>query len=234
MKLKPFKTRLLRNYSTGKKFVFLEGPAGVGKTSICNLLSKNGFNVRFEKFVELCDANPIYSPIGSIMSIKWVSTLLSSLENYNKEQNTETTIKYPNIVFIDRSLLSPYIYARGSLNNYYVLDAMKEVKQVFNCTVVLCKTDYSIMRDRLKSRYDRGDEQEKEIRKSLGELNENYLHYIVNRYKRLEREGWFELSIDSGKDINKVTLEMLEQIGVETNTLDWTPHSIPNNQEIKI
>ena len=164
------------------------------------------------------------------MSIKWVSTLLSSLEKYNKEFDEEKSNNHlSSIVFIDRSFLSPYIYARGTLNNHYVLDAMKEVKQIFNCTVVHCKTDYGIMKERLKSRYDRGNDQEKEIRKSLGELNDTYLHFITNRYKRLEREGWFELSIDCGNEINGVTLGLLENLGVDLKKLEWKPEEFCKN-----
>eukprot|EP01091_Cochliopodium_minus_P003149 TRINITY_DN12995_c0_g1_i1.p1 TRINITY_DN12995_c0_g1~~TRINITY_DN12995_c0_g1_i1.p1 ORF type:complete len:252 (-),score=41.21 TRINITY_DN12995_c0_g1_i1:70-825(-) len=232
-----------RNYSSqplekGPKFVFLEGPAGVGKTSICNLLEKNRFNVRYEKFVELCDANPLYSPTGSIMTIKFVSTLLSSLERYHKEYNEDTSISEQDdkknydatirkkIIFIDRSFLSPYIYARGQLNNHYVLDAMKEVKQTYPSTVVLCQTNEETMRDRLRNRYDKGDDQEKEIRKSLGELNDNYLHFIRNRYKRLERDCWFELSIDCSNDINTVTSDLLAKVGVDIKEIDWTPANL--------
>ena len=163
------------------------------------------------------------------MSIKFVSSLLSYLETYSKEYEKkwkEGTLENQHgqgageVVFIDRSFLTPYIYERD-LKNDYVLDAMREVKQVFRCKVVLCKAPFEVIKQRLIDRYERGSEEEKEIRESLGELNDMYVQTIVNKYKRLEREGWFELSLDTSGELNEVTQSLLATVGLDYDLSKW-------------
>jgi deoxyadenosine/deoxycytidine kinase len=36
------------------QFVFIEGAAATGKSSLCEQLHKDGYTVQFENFVELC------------------------------------------------------------------------------------------------------------------------------------------------------------------------------------
>ena len=52
---------------TAPRFVFLEGGAATGKTSVCEELAARQYTVRFENFVELCAANTRYEPSGSVM-----------------------------------------------------------------------------------------------------------------------------------------------------------------------
>ena len=49
------------------RFVFLEGGAATGKSSVCKELATRGFTVQFENFVELCAANSRYEASGSVL-----------------------------------------------------------------------------------------------------------------------------------------------------------------------
>jgi len=50
-------TQATTSASTARRhlqFVFIEGAAATGKSSLCEELHKNGYAVQFENFVELC------------------------------------------------------------------------------------------------------------------------------------------------------------------------------------
>ena len=55
-----------------------------------------------------------------------------------------------------RSFLTPWIYTRRELNNLYVLDAMREIRQAYDCRLVLCEAAPVDVRQRLQARYDAG------------------------------------------------------------------------------
>jgi len=203
------------------RFVFLEGEAATGKSTICQILKSRGYTVQFEDFVELCKLNSRYNPQGSIVSIKWVCSQFLAMERFiqqheenltNNQKNNNTNpplnllednnlskkLFKGNIVFFDRSLLTPYVYVRNGLNNFYVRDAMMEIRKTFPCVAFLCKTNRETIVTRLKSRYGQtDDDQTKDIRKSLGELDLSYVDYIHDRYLQLEREGWFDDILDT-------------------------------------
>jgi thymidylate kinase len=178
-------------------FVFIEGEAATGKSTICELLKQRGYTVQFEGFVELCKENSRYSPQGSVVSIKWVSSMFTAMERLLHQFDEKQADIKDRVVFFDRSFLTPYVYTRGSLNNLYVCDAMKEIKEVFPCTTVLCKTDLDTIENRLLQRYNQGDAQAKDIRKNLGELDHAYIEKVHNKYSELEADGWFDYLLDT-------------------------------------
>jgi len=198
-------------------FVFIEGEAATGKSTICQLLKEQGYAVQFEGFVELCKENSRYSPQGSVVSIKWVSSMFTAMERFLHQHDEGQKEFKGGVVFFDRSFLTPYVYTRGSLNNLYVCDAMKEIKEVFPCTAVLCKTDMATIESRLLQRYQQGDALAKNIRKNLGELDHAYIEEVHNRYHKLHRQGWFDHTLDTtapGPQVVKDLLDMLRKEGI--------------------
>jgi len=197
--------------------VFIEGVAATGKSTICKTLGSNGYTVRFEQFVELCEQNPMYSPEGSVLPTKWICAIFSSIEKFVKQYETDRQAFKDDLVFFDRSLLTPYIYTRGKLNNLFACDAMNEIRQVFNCSSILCEASEDVIRNRLQQRYNAGSPQEQEIRLKLGELNDEYQRSIAHRYEELKSEGWFDDTLDTSTDLLNATKNLLVKLGSKSN-----------------
>jgi hypothetical protein len=81
--------------SSGPKFIFLEGGAATGKSTIINYLDRMGYRVKIETFVALCEKvnllkisqqkNPRYLPQGTILPMKWMCSIFHALEDYQHE-----------------------------------------------------------------------------------------------------------------------------------------------------
>lgn len=173
----------------GKKYIFLEGGAGVGKSSLCDVLARK-YPVHFESFVELCNEHKEYDPGGIMMSFKWSAKIIERMEAFSRDPAH-------SIIFFDRSLYTPYVFSRTNANLSLYIDLMRELKQTYNCSVVLCVADAHVIRDRLWDRYNRGTAEEKQIRMQLNELNEEFLDKIRHRYETLNKQGAFSLKFDT-------------------------------------
>ena len=190
------------------KFVFLEGGAGTGKSSICNVLASNGHRVHFESFVELCDLHPQYRPGHFVMSFKWANDMIARMEEFSRTSQ--------RLVFFDRSLLTPYIFARTARDRLGLYtDLMAEVAEVYDCSVVLLHADRPVVRQRLQDRFDRSTDAEKAIRESLNEMSDEFLDTIDSRYEALHQDGAFSFRLDTSEgSVEQVTQRLLDQLGV--------------------
>lgn len=176
----------------GPRFVFLEGAAGTGKSSICTELAARGHRVHFESFVELCDLHPQYQPGQLVMSFKWANDIICRMEEFSRTSQ--------KLVFFDRSLLTPYVYARTDRHKLSIYPAlMEEMASVFDCSVVLLHTHQDVVQQRLLDRYNRSTPAEKLIRESLNELNQDFVAQINARYEELANAGAFRFRFDTSK-----------------------------------
>lgn len=86
--------------------MFLEGGAGVGKSSLAHIYAKRGFQVHFEKFVELSQNFPRYDPGGIVLSFKWAALMVERMESLSAlfgDRGPDAT-QQERIVFFDRLL----------------------------------------------------------------------------------------------------------------------------------
>ena len=195
------------------RFVFLEGAACTAKSSICNVLASRGHRVHFESFIELCDLHPQYRPGQLIMSFKWGNDIISRMEEFSRTSH--------ELVFFDRSLLTPYVFARSTPREKLALyvDLMEELKSSYSCSVVLLHADRTVVRNRLLDRYNRSTEAEKVIRQSLNELSEEFVDEINSRYSDLEKSGAFDLKFDTSLGtLEEVTDGLMKTLQLEEGT----------------
>ena len=83
---------------------------------------------------------------------------------------------------------------------------------------MLCEAARPIVKERLRARYEAGTEQEKLIRRNLGELNDEYIARIDRRYVRLRDDGWFDLTVATDlPDVKHNTDILLAKLGAPTN-----------------
>lgn len=176
-----------------KHFVFLEGGAGVGKSSLCSALASRGHPVHFEGFVELCKEYPDYDPGGLVTSFKWANAMLQRMELFSSSSSSP-------ILFFDRSLLTPYVYNRHVHQelDFYV-DLMREVQRSYRCSLVLVFAEPKVVRQRLLDRYEHSSDEQKAVRRALNELNEAFIEKINARYEDLNARGVFTLKFDTSK-----------------------------------
>ena len=113
-----------------------------GKTTLTTKLQKMGYTVHFEGFIDLCKANPQYPPTSTLMTLKWSQGLLAAMEDSrllhaqaapaafrlacvragrartraraNRSRPAQQGRIKDGVMFFDRSLLTPAIYARGA------------------------------------------------------------------------------------------------------------------------
>jgi predicted ATPase len=94
--------------------VFLEGGAGVGKSSLADCMAQRGFQVHFENFVELSQQHPVYNAGGIVLSFKWAAKMIERMEQLTSLYGKDTCPPTPQerLVFFDRSLYTPYVWDR--------------------------------------------------------------------------------------------------------------------------
>jgi thymidylate kinase len=175
--------------------IFLEGGAAVGKSSLCTELSRRGFRVHFESFVELCERHPHFKPGELVMSFKWGNEMVARMEEFAAGASESS------IFFFDRSLLTPYVFARSTSRARleFYMSLMEEVRSVFPCRAVLLHADKAVVRQRLQDRYDRSTEAEKVIRDSLNEMSDEWVQLINSRYEELRDKSAFDLTLDTSR-----------------------------------
>jgi deoxyadenosine/deoxycytidine kinase len=196
-------------------FRFQGGPA-VGKSSLCQELSRRGYRVHFELFVELCERHPSFRPGALVMSFKWANEMVARMEEFRAGTSRSAE---PSLFFFDRSLLTPYVFARSHRDHLaFYVDLMHEVRSVFPCSVVLLKTESSTVKSRLLKRYDKSTPAEKEIRKNLNEMNDDWVTLINERYDDLFRQpGVIDFSLDtSSGTVEKCVDNLLSSIQKHT------------------
>jgi|JI10StandDraft_1071094.scaffolds.fasta_scaffold1185829_2 deoxyadenosine/deoxycytidine kinase len=179
-----------------KRFVFLEGGPAVGKSSLCQELSKRGFRVHFELFVELCEKHPAFKPGALVMSFKWANEMVARMEEFSLARSSGGG---SSLFFFDRSLLTPYVFARAHRDHLaFYVDLMHEVRSVFPCSVVLLKADAETVKKRLLRRYEESTPAEKIIRQNLNEMNDEWVSLINQRYGQLfDQPGVFDMALDT-------------------------------------
>ncbi len=195
-----------------KRFVFLEGGPAVGKSAICSELSRRGFRVHFELFVDLCEKHPEFRPGGLVMSFLWGNEMIARMEEFNRSRSD-------GLFFFDRSLLTPFVFARANREHLaFYVDLMQEVRSVFPCSVVLLNAEADTVKSRLMRRYEQSTEAEKEIRQNLGEMNDEWVKLIDERYEELfQRPGVFDMSLDTSVGtVEKTVDELLSKLEKHT------------------
>ena len=60
-----------------RRFVFLEGATGAGKSTVTSRLQQMGYSVHHENFIELCARNPQFPPQSLVMQTKWTAELVA-------------------------------------------------------------------------------------------------------------------------------------------------------------
>ncbi|KAF0852736.1 mitochondrial P-loop-containing NTPase superfamily member [Andalucia godoyi] len=200
------------------RFVFLEGCAAVGKSTVCSRLSKMGFSTRLENFVSLCSKYPQYDPAGSCMSLKWTSGLLKSIEQYQEQFARDPSSIRHGLVFFDRSFLTPYVYRRDASSNdrnAHLLDMMKEVTKIIPSKIVYCHTELDIIKLRLSQRYMvAAVDEERSIRQKLGEVDDAFIVQTLARYEELEQCSWFSIRLNT-TDTRQATSMLLDNLGIQ-------------------
>ena len=147
------------------------------------------------------------------MSFKWGNDIISRMEEFSRTSH--------ELVFFDRSLLTPYVFARSTPREKLALyvDLMEELKSSYSCSVVLLHADRTVVRNRLLDRYNRSTEAEKVIRQSLNELSEEFVDEINSRYSDLEKSGAFDLKFDTSLGtLEEVTDGLMKTLQLEEGT----------------
>ncbi len=178
-------------------FVFLEGNSAVGKSTICERLKKTGYTIVKERYVQLCNEHGKYNPAGSLMSMFWVTSLVQHLESLKDHMST---IK-DNIVFVDRSFLTPSIYSQDGHSHSHLYSVMEEFSKLNPCHTVVCSPGLDIIYQRLERRFYESTPEQQIIRESLGETDPLFIRNIESKY--------FDL-FDTRPDIAKVFLNTLD------------------------
>ena len=189
--------------------VFLEGEAGVGKTTLCERLERLGYSVIHENFVRLCAESP-WPSTTVLASLEWMGKLTSRLKS-----ETHSEIKHrDNVLFVDRSLLTPGIYARGSLATELgaiCRDMHQTVTQHLPSTSILCTLEPEVLHMRVAGRLALQEGPVGDVRRQLQEEDVQFVEDVRGRYAQLEKAGIFEdkLYMASTKQATAILLDML-------------------------
>eukprot|EP00277_Geminigera_cryophila_P023886 CAMPEP_0179472012 /NCGR_PEP_ID=MMETSP0799-20121207/52131_1 /TAXON_ID=46947 /ORGANISM="Geminigera cryophila, Strain CCMP2564" /LENGTH=324 /DNA_ID=CAMNT_0021279975 /DNA_START=99 /DNA_END=1073 /DNA_ORIENTATION=+ len=194
-------------------FVFLEGATGVGKSTLTYKLEKMGYRVVYEGFVDLCRiyAAKGYSPTSALLTLKWSSKLLEHMEKA-QDAHAKGLIK-DDLVFFDRSFLTPAIYARGLPVADFMNQVMDEARASYPIVTVMCEADPYATKLRVGGRLFDSKADEKAVRESLGEEDATFQQEIVTRYEEMEKEGHFDLVLNTSS--SKLALaSLLHALGI--------------------
>jgi len=205
--------------------VFLEGPAGSGKLAVLERLEKLGYKVHHNSFLQHCKDNPHLHPRKSLIHIPWTSKLLqtmqSSLQSSSSQQTNSPPFKH-NVVFFNRSIITPFVYsssfhisndtASTTNNNQQLTELMKELKETYNASTVLCLTDPIAKKLRIGKRLFLAEDDEKKLLEELGDADEQLQNEYEKRYNYFEQHGFFDaiLPCNSSKQAVANLLTMLD------------------------
>eukprot|EP01116_Phalansterium_solitarium_P001733 TRINITY_DN11542_c0_g1_i1.p1 TRINITY_DN11542_c0_g1~~TRINITY_DN11542_c0_g1_i1.p1 ORF type:complete len:295 (+),score=65.99 TRINITY_DN11542_c0_g1_i1:114-998(+) len=190
-------------------FVFLEGPAGSGKTELLRRLERLGYRTIAVPFVE----HAAQHPPGRLRALRWASEMLRQLDEIVRS-NKEAPVK-DAVVFVARSPLSTEVYAPGDLP-----DVMADMRQVFDCAVILCHAEPVILLQRIAGRYELSPHEQKDVRSRLGEPDDVAQQSIAwDRYGQLEAKGSFDAVLPT-TSTKQATAGILRLLGLG---FKWTP-----------
>ncbi|PRP82790.1 hypothetical protein PROFUN_10005 [Planoprotostelium fungivorum] len=204
-----------RRQSSDYHIVFLEGPSGSGKGD-----PKSTSNT-----------NPL-------ITLKWATDMMNSLEDIQKRaQSGELKDK---VAFVNRSFLTPYILSTvrdGQNKQYqYFQDVMWETH---SCSVVYCKSDPGQVLQRLLGRYELLPDEQKAIRRVLGEYDQDDIQAITSRYALLEDQvsgGQTMMNVKAAMRDSITTTEDIQQVVSEIepnqNLVDAILHTTSTKQAV--
>lgn len=114
---------------------------------------------------------------------------------------------------MSRSLYTPFVFTRGNRATGIYPQLMDEIKQAYNTKVVLCQAQLNIVQSRLQERYDKSSEEEKVIRRNLGETSVDFIRGTDSRYNELLAKGFFELAFDTSEgSVEELADKLLQKV----------------------
>lgn len=156
--------------------VAIEGPHGVGKTTIINQLREDGYVTIPEDFLELERHNTELG--GTFHALKWVVNWFDKVLSFHEKNPS------PAIIFTDRSFLTTRIYDPTNLTKRTLVDALEDqiLKGDININflpICIFPAETENMR-RIEQRMDDlGDPK----RLHLNELSRDHLQQVRQEYK---------------------------------------------------
>eukprot|EP01103_Thecamoeba_quadrilineata_P012518 TRINITY_DN3245_c0_g1_i2.p2 TRINITY_DN3245_c0_g1~~TRINITY_DN3245_c0_g1_i2.p2 ORF type:complete len:256 (+),score=58.37 TRINITY_DN3245_c0_g1_i2:3-770(+) len=201
--------------------VFLEGPAGSGKSDVLSRLSRMGYQTHPSSFFSHCQRQ-----VPILASQYWSKDLLEILE-----ESQEIKPKN-NVVFVERSFLSQLLQPSlleqvdRPLKESYWKIMMEATRGKYNTAVLLCEADPAIKRERIAKKFWFAEDSEKALRRELGEEElEEFIEKQEKFYRKLKEEDnhWFESKIFS-TDSQQATAAILKLLGIPPPSF-----SLPSN-----
>jgi len=211
--------------SSGLQIVCLEGYTGSGTNAVCDRLEKAGYQVRRTPYLETCLQNSFARPDGPLVANVWAATFIRNIVQLSEDFNRAPETFRDRVAFVDRSLLSPGIYAkvrgRPSESDIY-FESLRELQQAFVAPVVFCKpSDLYPVNLRIKHRLERAEGAVMYIRLALGEADEAFREALMAEYESVETNtNFFDATVDSS-DTRYGVLSLMKLLKIKPGLFPW-------------
>ncbi|EFA83406.1 hypothetical protein PPL_03552 [Heterostelium album PN500] len=227
----------LKNIVSKITVICLEGCHGSGKTELCKYLSKKGFNVMDEAFLDM----PRYTqipPQSLTMETIWVSNWFNrilkinqNIQNNNSSNNNNNNSKLNNHIFIaDRSPFSAILYARGKGHHLNPLIS-SQIEELRSYAQIDIKTVYlQVDDDKLWQRIEDRLKREPE-RKNYGEDKRAWMEDSVRFYNQSKWD--LTINNDDLQTFQQRTESIFKSFNLELpNNISLTNNNNNNNNNL--
>lgn len=156
-------------------YITIEGPIGVGKTSLTKLIQKN---LDYLDVYEIVEENPFLEKFYQNQE-KWAfqTEMFFLVNRYNQLLELQKKIKNKNIVS-DYHIMKNLIFAQKTLNT----NEFSKFKKIYNvlteniCTsdlIIILDADLEVLKERIKKRN----------RSFETDIPDEYLNYLIQSYR---------------------------------------------------
>ena len=175
--------------------VLLEGPHGVGKTSVLNALASKGHTVIGEHYMDIDTAN--FDPQGVVCEMRWMSSWCFHVRSHG-----HTTL------VTDRSPLSVAVYThRCEMFDALCSVAEAAIRETGEAKVIMLTGSADVVYERISKRL-----REEPQRERYNEKDKQHLLNVLKLYEKLPRDVTIdtsELSVEEVVEKVSTAIEML-------------------------
>lgn len=176
--------------------VVLEGPHGVGKTTILNALRTHGHNIVDEHYMNICVDT--FDPQGIVCEMRWMASWCFHVKSRHNQSK---------ILITDRSPLSAAVYTKHA----GMFDALSSVaraamKEVGEIKIIKLTGEPDTIYDRIMKRLE-----EEPDRAKYNEKDKTHLLNVSNMYEKIGADATI---CTTNLNVEEVVTEVLSTIEV--------------------
>lgn len=217
----------------GTRCIFVEGTAAVGKTTVLNELQTLGFQTTTEDFLGICNAYDQYEAGSLVHNVVFLYNQVNLIPRSALPFSEEAlAIPHGQLHFFDRSPFSSAVYTNDPFVKRFMVKTMDQITNYHDCLKVLLTAPEDVVNQRINSRFNRSNFEDRLLRRSLGEQNRELQQDIAQRYRELANEGHFDWIIDATNFTDTVQA-LLCISGGPTHLINGLPRDPDHRKRLK-